>query len=1599
MKTSHPLLTLIASSLASTLVLQGATAYADDTEIFFGGNAIADGIRPNVLFLLDDSGSMAWCTDSNNSDGCSDDENRMAILKTTMKNLLDTTSGINVGLMVLNNNASSPRDSTLSRLLFPMANIDAPYNLKLSSPAIKISADDASRYNGATQIADPTLLMGYVKDPIPTNTVTRSLGAPNSYSNNNSTYYLLNNGSTDYSCSVKLAATDTCPAGIVNTINANSGSQGRDGLLLFRNLNIPAGVTIASAELTLVPTSNKPNTDFNVALVNSKTPGAFNHSEDIVSPVPSSLFTSNTALTSNNAGGVHRLNITTLLQTLQSRAPSSNPIGDLAIRLRSRSSADFPYKVGDDPLAPSLTITYTGSESTQRTTGLRFQTVNVPQGATITSAKLSFVPASSDDRALALTVTAEAADDASPFSGSEDFSGRSKTTSSSWSVPEWRTQNPAVLNEGADVTSQVQAVVSRSGWCGNNSMAFFLTPESGDGSRTAISQDGHNGLKPKLSINYSGGDAGCIKPIAEVSLIDEKDDARQYYYSPRRGADRPTEVGLNTNTLPFSSSSDSNKYTKTIIGARFQKLPFRADAQVLETSLIVTPNSAAGTQATTTVHFELAGNSAAFSNNANDLGRRAPTTTTTCTFVSQGPGIPVECSANSLASALQTVLASSNGWQSGNALSVFIKQASLSDPKLEFRAYESSPADAIRLRVKLSNGSLTDNSYKVRDHVKGLVDSMEADNGTPIIPQLTQAASYYTDLAGHAGPASPIESSCQTNFLVLMTDGQANSNTNDAVNTAEGLTDTSCVSRGASGGDGNPRGETCGTELTGWLNGTDQSTRVSGDNVVQTHTIGFALQTNTAAKTFLTDLATAGGGKAYDTSNASQLANAFQNIIQEVLSTNTTFVNTTAPVNSFNRQDNKDQLYFSLFRPSASDRWVGNLKRYRFGVPSGETSYAILDADGSKAINPVTGFFASNARSYWDTERDGDDVGKGGTAKQLPVPASRQLYTYVAGSGSTDLTHSQNTLAATNNLLDGTVLGNPAMDTSRRSQLLNYIRGTNSDLTLRQGMGDPIHSSPRLVTYGCKGYNANRECLDANGQDNADQYSIIGTNEGFVQLFDTSNGRETFGFMPEALLKNIAPLYDNARSTEQNPRRYGMDNTVTLWVNDINRNGVIYGDPSATPQTLTGLNAGEGVYAYASMGRGGRNIYALNITNKNAPTLMWQIIGGTTPGFEKLGQTWSTPAKTKIKIGSTITDVLIFAGGYDDDQDDLNSADSVRTADDQGNAIYIVNALTGALIWSASSAAGHSLQLPKMLYSMPGSVRVIDIQEQNGLLSSDPQQLADQIFVGDMGGQVWRLFINNGSSGSGLVSAGGSNGDGVFASLGDDNDPGTAAVPSATRRFYNEPDVSLVLKGGVRNLAINIGSGYRGHPLNKFIHDRFYSLRTTLLTRPAGNGTINEGTLGESDLYDATNNLVQSSNSSIRSAAETSLAAAKGWYITLPAGSGEKVLSRALTAGGEIFVNTYEPSTVAGQCKASVGRNRTYAMKLEDASPVSTAVGSNANYTSRFTVSNSQGISGDPQLFCQGNTCLVIPEPSLPPREVKMPPLGTLYWSDSLNTD
>lgn len=92
-------------------------------------------------------------------------------------------------------------------------------------------------------------------------------------------------------------------------------------------------------------------------------------------------------------------------------------------------------------------------------------------------------------------------------------------------------------------------------------------------------------------------------------------------------------------------------------------------------------------------------------------------------------------------------------------------------------------------------------------------------------------------------------------------------------------------------------------------------------------------------------------------------------------------------VNAFNQLRHRNEIYYSVFEPSVSPRWGGNVKRFEISS-SGE----LVDVNGSPAIDSATGAIASTAKSFWtDGPADGPQVAAGGFRGELNY--GRTIYT------------------------------------------------------------------------------------------------------------------------------------------------------------------------------------------------------------------------------------------------------------------------------------------------------------------------------------------------------------------------------------------------------------------------------------------------------------------------------------------------------------------------------------------------------------------------------------------------------------------------------
>jgi len=605
--------------------------------------------------------------------------------------------------------------------------------------------------------------------------------------------------------------------------------------------------------------------------------------------------------------------------------------------------------------------------------------------------------------------------------------------------------------------------------------------------------------------------------------------------------------------------------------------------------------------------------------------------------------------------------------------------------------------------------------------------------------------------------------------------------------------------------------------------------------------------------------------------------------------------------------------------------WPGNLKKY--GIVDGE----IVDKNGDPAVNPGNGLFYDTAISDWSSVMDGSDVEKGGALENLPGSATRKLYT---NNTSNILTDTTNALVASNagsfSLADFGLTG--AAGEPSKDQIIRWALGedvqdedTNPLTTERKKtMGDPLHSRPTAVVYG-------------GTADDPDLVVYMATNDGYVHAIDGSDGSELWAFIPKEHLPNLPSLYINADSPFKN---YGVDGDIVSVIADRDRDGVI--EPGDD----------DFVYLIFGMRRGGNSYYAMDVTNRNSPKVLWRTSAA------EFGQTWSTPTVARVNVDDAgLNDdkaVVIVGGGYDNVHDTLSHPAS---ADAQGAGVFFLDLESGAILWRAGADADADLEMPGtsepgLTRSIPSQIRVIDLNGDN---------FADRMYAADMGGQILRFDIANGNEPDSLVTGG------VIAQLGaEGNSPASFAD---SRRFYNTPDVSL-FNDNLQNrrfIAISIGSGYRAHPLDDTNADRFYSIRDKRV--------FNSLTQDE---YKAFTPITEADLVEISGQIGTSIGANKaGWMLTLP--DNQKVLSTSATFNNEIFFVAFSAATEEAQsCEAGVGKNFLYRVTVANGDPIADLDGELPDDLDELRVETlSQGgiapsptfLFPSPEADCTGDEC------------------------------
>lgn len=528
-----------------------------------------------------------------------------------------------------------------------------------------------------------------------------------------------------------------------------------------------------------------------------------------------------------------------------------------------------------------------------------------------------------------------------------------------------------------------------------------------------------------------------------------------------------------------------------------------------------------------------------------------------------------------------------------------------------------------------------------------------------------------------------------------------------------------------------------------------------------------------------TDVGGFGEGGFYTAQSSADLVESIKSFINDttVPIDGSTIGSSTIPVDALNTNQLQPFAYFPMFKPlieTEDQLWAGNLKKYN--VIDG----SIYDINKTAVFKNSTDFNTS-LKDYWYNSAAtvvDSNLSYGGNLSQLmgaKLPKIENTNLVLPRNLFVNDSSTAGALMSATDVLSAGTLA----DREYLYGLLGYSKLTTADLTAlksksytdqleylktktsAQGyqLGAIIHSSPILLTQKGAIVESNNEL----SSEDRDDYVLFGTTQGVLHVVKsgtqnsqvtngtgvaTGSGEEIFTFMPkEMLTKQKNGFIESLAQDKKNSGfYYGVDGPWTAHtVYEPNFYDTQVGDASISRD---GLQVKENSklshqYVYGGLRMGGRSYYALNLSNITKPKLMFHINpdAKTTGALSYMGQSWSKPSVGYIKWSGKRKLVMIVGGGYDEKYEDPTFTNTA-SGSVKGNGVYIFDAENGQLLWWGSSNAADdvgtatgdaSTKIADMVNSIPSRIKTVD-RDSDGLI--------DHLYVGDLGGKVFRLDIN-----------------------------------------------------------------------------------------------------------------------------------------------------------------------------------------------------------------------------------------------------------------
>ena len=502
----------------------------------------------------------------------------------------------------------------------------------------------------------------------------------------------------------------------------------------------------------------------------------------------------------------------------------------------------------------------------------------------------------------------------------------------------------------------------------------------------------------------------------------------------------------------------------------------------------------------------------------------------------------------------------------------------------------------------------------------------------------------------------------------------------------------------------------------------------------------------------------------------------------------------------------------------------------------------IVDGDGAPVVDAATGSVRNAVRDAWRT-----------------MPPRAPVYTDLERG---PLLRGANAVAAANAALTPSRLGLAAADAVGRARLLGTIAIES------RAAGDASAATAPAATVAVVTAGA------------AAAVVFVATGQGELRAIDAASGAPLWTFMPLAQLAL-------AREPGHGPLRAATGAFLQVARLDARRAAVL------------GSGGKERIFLVFSDASGH---FGFDVSEPRAPVLLWRA-GPAVLRFSAAPAAPVSIARILIKgvVQNPARLVAVVSGGDDGGDGAAGAARAPR----RGNRIFVLDLLSGAVLWRAGPAAppeevdaAAELKLERMNRPLAASIRVLD---------TDGDGYADRWYATDTGGRIWRFDVHNGEPPATLVTGG------VWASLGVADLPGSGLD---ARRFYLAPDAAFIRDGGRVFVQVAVGSGGSGAQ-NYFYSLRDYDVAPLSAAAYGAGGWSGTRVLSNASAWlDATDDPAPSLPPH-----------APGWRIRLA--RGESVSGAAQTFSGEGFFTTTtaaNSSATAPACAGNVQQRALYVL-------------------------------------------------------------------------